>query len=350
MMNKHGIQIGRIVVLIMMAGGAVNAQGVHAPITSEMLTTLRASRTINAAHNPGRGILAFEVDRLRTSDQIISLDFPDDNADIMSSRSALEEAFNILISLEGFPVWSPHVNPDRLNNTFAYVVNENARLFDALERLVEACKGNVRWRLVNGHIILTEAPIERSDTAPIIGDRIVRVDINSSCLHDALLQLETYYNEQYTDYALTIRPTYFRDVAHMIAAPEIRESGMIVLQQKDTLRNIIVNLLAQTGESRMKYLLSASRAKQHDGLPAIFLEREELLYYTLSYSAPPLDKELNALWKAQQMPMEEERLWLDKEFESQRQRLRQYLLRNHPDIAALANQTPYPGNADTVEQ
>lgn len=319
-MKKHLMLASVIVLMGTGFVGVVNAYGVNAPIEPEMLISLRASQTINAAQDPGRGVIKME------GDKVVSLEFDDSNANWLSAQTALKKAFNIVISLEESPLWKPEVVPFG-HHTFAYTVHVNERLVDALDRLTEASAGTVRWRLLRGKIILSAMPLEQRDGVPLIGDRRVAVDIKAESLYEAFLQLEAQYNTQYQDFALVTQAPYQQSVAFLSPPPEAGKSGMLELHCEGSLRDIVLELLSQTKKAETSYLFSISRIYKTDEMPAAFYERGDLFHFALGYgthsyySGPkPEDSEDDPFWFARQS-------------EERRKRQRQYYIQNHPEVA-----------------
>ncbi|HOD96342.1 MAG TPA: hypothetical protein PLQ42_11855 [Candidatus Hydrogenedentes bacterium] len=319
-MKKLLIQASSIVLMGAGFMSMGNAYGVNAPVEPEMLTSLRASQTINAARDPGRGIIKME------GDQLVSVEFDDNNANWGSAQTALEKAFNIVISLEESPLWEPEVVPFG-HHTFAYSVHVNERLVDALNRLTEASEGTVRWRLLRGKIILSAMPQEQREGVPLIGDRRVAVDIKAESLYEAFLQLEAQYNTQYQDFALVALAPYEQSVAFLTSPPEAGKSGMLELRCEGSLRDIVLELLSQTEKAETSYMLTVSRIYKTDEMPAPFYERGDLFHFALwykthSYYSGPKPEE-----------SEDDPLWCARQNEERRKRQRQYYIQNHPELA-----------------
>ncbi|NLN94212.1 MAG: hypothetical protein GX130_13020 [Candidatus Hydrogenedens sp.] len=318
-MKKYSLSLP--IALLITAGciGMMNARAVNAPIEPEMLTTLRASQTINASRDSGRAMIHVDGSQLR------EFNFDDNNATWGTAETALKKAFNITFSIEEAPLWEPGVVPFG-HYTFPYSVRVNERLVDALDRLTKASQGAVRWRFLKGKIILSAMPAEQREGIPLIGDRRVAVDIKAESIYEAFLQLESQYNTQYQDFALVVPAPYYKSVALVTSPPEAGKSGMLELQTEDSLRNIILELLSQTEKAAANYSLTVTRIYKTDEMPASYYERDDLFHFTLSYGThchgDPKPEE-----------SEDDHIWYDREREKRRQRMRLYYKQNHPELA-----------------
>ena len=181
-----------------------------------------------------------------------------DDVGILAARYALRDCFNILVSHELYPTIQ--------TEPFPFTISSNGRLVGALNNLTEATDGLVRWHLLKGRIILTVLPPEL-DAGPPIGDRVVRVDIQGAeTLHEALLQLEEAYNEQYRDIPWLVALVHMTYVAAYLPF----ETGAFSLNAEKPVREIIIDIMDALEEKRTHYYFTRGYVPRHWDFPSFF--------------------------------------------------------------------------------
>ncbi len=316
--------IGAGVCIIMVEGVAL-----HAPVTPEMLITLRARGGVDASRDPLLTPPVVENGR------IIPQAPKANNATIDSAQFALKQAFNISVSMEGAPgiVESMEAGEER----FAYAALANERLLDALERLVQASGGRVRWRLLGGRIVLTAMPAPPSDVVPI-GDRQVDVDIDAENFGDAMLQLEIAYNQQHLDV-----PFAFRTNNYQLAHAKAWNGGNFRVQGKETLRNIILSFMNQSDPTQGEYILCSKHVAVDRRYARKYYYENELYYFGISLFGLHEDfvraEEKRYRSGVATEPGDEERFreqdrWAVSQFPDMTKRLMGYFDRIYPEWAA----------------
>lgn len=317
--------LGTLLLFVVSQGFAADA-----PITPEMLTTLRARGSADASRHHSSAIVTFKGDRLMTRDQITSIEFKENNASISTARMEMERVFGLPISAEG----PPHLSDFGTAHKFDFKISANERLIDVMERLVKATDNQVRWRLQQGRLILTTTPREQEGLLPI-GDRKVQVDIRADTYGDACLQLELAYNQMYADIPLRIS-MFSYDVAHMPA----NGADDFQVQGEYPLRNIIVDLLNQTGIYQSNYNLLPTVSAARSVMREYFFEHD-LYYYHVAFFGlrENLDIERPDMWQPDLTPEEIEFFIIRDEWHTsynriETERLREYFDRIYPEWAA----------------
>lgn len=304
--------------LLCISIAATDVFSLNAPVTPEMLLSLRAHHGMDVSKDP------LNVTPVVEDGQIVSLERKENKATLDSAESYLARAFDINICSEG----APHTQFSKLDYVLDYNIEMNERLVDALDRFVEASNEHISWRLLDGRLVLSVS--SKDDSFPI-GDRMMQVDIDAATIGEALSQLEDAYNEQYTDvpFAFYTRDhTFFHSNA--ITGNRFRAKG------QDTLRNIVISLLNQWDPAQASYSLSARHAPVHKKHARQYYYDNNLYYYYLNIQNIKADEEKEKLFRQGFVDegFEERYHWGNAQFPEMTQRLMNYFDRIYPEWAA----------------
>ena len=307
----------RLVLFMCVCMITADAFSVNAPVTPELLLSLRASQGMDVSRDP------LNVTPIMQEGQLVSVERKWDKAALDSAMFFLTQAFDIHISYE--KAVDQEFSAEK--RSFEYSVGVNERLVDALEKLVEASEGYIRWRLLDGRIVLTAMPDDDRITA---GDRTLQVDIDTATMGEALFQLEKAYNEQHTDVPLAF---YTRDYG-MFHSRAVKDDRFRVKGQ-DTLRNIIISLMNQWDPAKAYYSLNIHRYV-HKKYARQYFNDNSLYYYRLEIMDMEACREEEKRIR-QGVPdegFEEGYHWANAQFPEMSQRLMGYFDRIYPDWAA----------------
>ncbi|NLN94215.1 MAG: hypothetical protein GX130_13035 [Candidatus Hydrogenedens sp.] len=295
-----------------------DAFSLNAPVTPEMLLSLRARQGMDVSKDP------LNVSPVMDEGQIVPTTRKENKATFDSAAYFLMRAFDIDISFE-IAVDLEFSNEKR---SFYYSVGINERLFDALEKLVEASEGYIRWRLLDGRIVLTAMPDDDRITA---GDRILQVDIDAATMGEALSQLERAYNEQYTDV-----PFIFDTRDHKFFHSNTAAGDRFRVQGQNTLRDIIISLLNQWNPIKAYYRLFAKHPVVHKTIVRQYYNDNNLYCYSLDITDMEALMETEKQFKQGFLDegFEERHLWAGAQFPEMSRRLMGYFDRIHPQWAA----------------
>ncbi|NLN94213.1 MAG: hypothetical protein GX130_13025 [Candidatus Hydrogenedens sp.] len=300
----------------------------NAPITPEMLLSLRALRGEDVARDP---LIPAPVG---AKGQTLSRPGKQKKMTLEWEEFSLSGSFNIRICAEGMP----HTQFPSGDYSFDYSVWVNERLIDALERLVEASEGHVFWRLLEGRLVVTTTP--KDDSLPI-GDRMLQLNIDAETIGEAFLQLEKAYNEQYSDVPFTFHTTSL-DFSDFTSST----GDAFRIQGKNKLRNSIISLLNQWDPAQANYKL-----KSYQG-PHLAVDRQyarkyyydnNLYYYgvtihNIDADAIRVEARRSVIRLSEEDPINKEEeeyyLWLDGQARAMTRRLMGYFDRIYPEWAA----------------
>ncbi|MCK5861229.1 MAG: hypothetical protein KAH38_02005 [Candidatus Hydrogenedentes bacterium] len=297
----------------------IAAKAHNAPITSEMLTGLRAFKTVNAS----RPIVTLDENK-----QVVGIEETGDNASIVNAIFALKEGFNIAISRE----YHPEVPNDI---RFLYSVTANERLVDALNNLVTATGNRICWRLLEGMLVVTEIENGKRVSEVQACDRVVTANIDGESIYDALLQLEAAYNEQHPDIPLLIRAPFYPVVQKSLEM-KAENPALFVLAGSDTLRNHFLQLLDQFNQSFSDYSSAVYKVNpKHIALP---WDGPELWYFHVRFIFPDLGECTNAA----------EHLWIFEEGDKHTERLEALFDRLEPGLLSCGRN--FPGGRKSIEK
>jgi len=266
-------------VFIICLVGAINSFALDGIIPSEALVQRRASLTVEATS-------------------------------VLDARYALQKAFNLLTSYEADP--TVKVGP------FNYKISANERLVDALNNLTEVSNNFLQWRYKDGRVIFTVTPSPNKETNILCGDRMVTVDIHAENLYDGLLQLESTYNERYTDRPWLIDPVMMMyPVAQLTFTHEV-----FSLYGEYCVRDVLVQLLNALEERNAGYGTCMNNIPRKWNWPEELYNRG-IKIFTLYVFAPDVsteDEESAIRWSREVASPEMER------------RARQYFSNIYPDL------------------
>jgi hypothetical protein len=305
---------------------ASDAFSLNAPVTPEMLFSLRALGGGEVARSP------MTLAPVGEKGEIISMPRKQRKMGLNRRDFSLSGYFNITICTEGIP----HTQFPIEDYSFDYSVRINERLIDALDRLVEVFDGHVLWRLLEGRLVITTTA--KDDTLPI-GDRMLEVDIDAETIGEAFLQLEKTYNEQFTDipFIFHTKSVDFSDFISSTGDP-FRVEG------KKKLRNILILLVNQWDPEQAHYRLESYGGNRYDidkKHVRQYYYDNELYYYGLTIHDVEADarreKERRPVNRFEELTSEKQKVyyrWLDEKSRAETQRLMGYFDRIYPEWAA----------------
>ncbi|HPG69926.1 MAG TPA: hypothetical protein PLO37_24000 [Candidatus Hydrogenedentes bacterium] len=224
---------------------AVATASADAPVTVEMLTALRAQERVAA-----------ETRRTGTDREGKPYVVEADGTTQVYATLALRKTYNVPCCVEFAPS-KPEVR-------FPFVIEPNQRLVDALDALKQKSGGFAQWRLLHGRIILSYGQPGKEGEMAVM-DRPVKMELSAATWREAMLQIESAYNEQYDDMPL---------VVHVIC-PESNDEVPILgegkgealeIETEASLREIVLSILDKIGDPRITYTsgaVSGSSAPAH---------------------------------------------------------------------------------------
>jgi len=204
-----------------------------APVTVEMLTTLRAQER----NTPGTVAFGLNPDGSPYATETCG-------TTAMDATIALRRTYDVPYCVEYGPS-----NPEY---RFPFAIEPNQRLVDALDVLKENSGGYAQWRLLHGRIILTYGqPTEAGEV--FIMDRPVKVDFQARTWREAIVQIESAYNAQYSDLPL-IMDALCPD--HDDQIPILHgQKATLAYPSDSTLREAVLSILDASGQPWAEYSL-----------------------------------------------------------------------------------------------